>query len=220
MTIITIESGVLEGPTMPEFPTSVVKDEPMFWRASLNFAYKNGGPITQAFLDVYLADGMKYDYQGDVVLFDSRCHMLMPGWYPAIPGYHHDSVQRSRPDGQPNYIDPTTRADHVVALVGEPVSLTEFALGTETFTIPDNSVMYETWHPVVDQMVADDRLQSWLCPMHQLVYFDDRAWHQVSPATERGWRWFGRITHGSPQPVRNEIRRNAQVYLSNPMGGW
>lgn len=58
-----------------------IKNEPMFFNCSLEFAYNNGGPITRSFI-MNLPD----DWNTDQVVFDSRVHMLMPGWYPAIPG--------------------------------------------------------------------------------------------------------------------------------------
>jgi hypothetical protein len=70
---------------------SEIKKEPMFFNSDFDYAYLNGGKITRSFLD-NLPDGWRID-----VVFDSRIHMLMPGWYPSIPGWHHDDVPR--PEG-------------------------------------------------------------------------------------------------------------------------
>lgn len=64
----------------------------MFYRADMGFAWKHGGPITQDFLGL-----LPQDWYDSPVTIDSRVHMLMPGWYPCIPGMHHDDIP---PDSQ------------------------------------------------------------------------------------------------------------------------
>jgi hypothetical protein len=66
-----------------------IKNEPMFFNCDLDFAWDNGGNITRSFIS-----NLPYDWQDEGIVFDSRVHMLMPGWYPAIPGFHHDDVPR------------------------------------------------------------------------------------------------------------------------------
>jgi len=94
------------------FTQDDVKNEPMFFNSDLDFASKNGGPITRAFIKHFISE------QGDrrPYVFDSRVHMLMPGWYPCIPGFHHDDVPRSTSTGQPNYVDPEYRSEHCLGL--------------------------------------------------------------------------------------------------------
>src|ERR1700749_4013133 len=70
-------------------PNEVLKNEPMFFNSDLNFAYEAGGPATRSFIDA-LPDGWK----AEPAVIDTRVHMLMPGWFPAIPGFHHDDVPR------------------------------------------------------------------------------------------------------------------------------
>lgn len=205
-------SQVRPGPALSTGHT--VKGEPMFFRATGEYAYHNGGPITREFLRAL-------DTPLDKILFDSRVHMLMKDWYPCIPGWHHDDVARTRADGQPDYDNAPYRPRFAMALVGDSVCRTEFALGEACFTkIPEGQMLYETWHQEVENLIDAGELTSWLAPMHQVIYFDDRSWHQGTQATGRGWRWFGRATFDSMLKPENEIRQQVQVYLANPMGGW
>lgn len=69
-----------------------IKKEPMFFNSDLDYAYKNGGDITKSFID-----HLPNDWKRGSVVFDSRVHMLMPGWYPAI-----QDVPKEVPDINPN----------------------------------------------------------------------------------------------------------------------
>lgn len=162
------------------------------------------------------------------VLIDTRVHMLMPGWYPCIPGWHHDAVPRTRPDGQPDYSPGGNRSEHLLMILGDDIAGTEFATGTAEFTEPSGlPVVYQHWHPEVEQAVASGILQRHTVKPGELVRFDDRTFHKGVAATGNGWRWFVRISrffdaegnHIRVAP-RNEVRHQAQVYMDNPFAGW
>lgn len=203
-----------------------IKDEPMFFNSDLIFAYNRGGPITRAFIDALPADWQKCDS-----VFDSRVHMLMPGWYPAIPGYHHDDVPR--PDipvgqhfitaGQPDYDSPRYHSKHIMGLVNAHVCPTHFALGDCLMPhIPDGELIYRKWHTEVERLIAAGVLDKLEAPDRTLIEFDWQTFHTGSKALGNGWRWFGRLSRNTDRTakVTNEIRRNAQVYLEFPMEGW
>lgn len=112
-TTFTFDSRIARGPFLPDFAQEQVKNEPMLFSCDWRVAQDLGGPLTQAFLARL---GESWENEG--VIIDSRVHMLMPGWFPCIPGWHHDDVPRERSDGQPNYHNPSYRSEHVMALVG------------------------------------------------------------------------------------------------------
>lgn len=212
----------------------VVKNEPMFFNASPRYAMEHGGPITRAFISCFI-DEMTKDVSHWLVgkalhddimssyVFDSRVHMLMPGWFPCIPGFHHDDVPRSREDGQPNYTTPEYRSNHCMGLVNGEICPTEFALGEATFDIPPTGeIIYKHWHEDVVRKLANGILESKVAPSERLVFFNDRTWHQGTQAVQNGWRWFGRISWDTDRSktITNEIRRQVQVYMPNPMEGW
>lgn len=198
----------------------VVKAEPMMFNANGTWARDHGGPITRHFLDLLTR---RAGIELGQLVFDSRVHMLMPGWWPCIPGWHHDDVPRSTPDGQPNYDAPEYRSDHAAAVVGDPVSLTEFAVGDATFPRPpEGAIWYGEWDPIVEKRIEEGTLAREQAPLGEVIMFDDRTWHRGAQATGSGWRWFGRASWNTDRVGRatNEIRQQVQVYMSNPTGGW
>lgn len=163
---------------------------------------------------------------------DTRVHMLMEGMYPCIPGWHHDDVQRTRDDGQPNY-DDELRCEHAIFLLNAHVAPTAFAIGTAGVKPwRGQGSMYGQWHEEIEQHISNGFLEKVECPDSQWVYFDDRTWHTgVQSPVKFGHRLFIRIgmhyrmvdgqkVYEQPPSRANEIRRNAQVYMPVPSQGW
>lgn len=201
-----------------------IKNEPMFYKSSFAFASENAGPITKAFLD-----SVPDDWHDSVI--DSRSHMLMNGWYPAIPGFHHDDVPRPPiaegahflTASQPDYDNPRYRSEHLMGLVNAHVCPTEFAIGEcEMPAIPDGGLIYREWHNEVIRLLETGELKSVKAESGKLIYFDWQTFHQGTAAVGSGWRWFIRLTRNSDTVKRpaNDIRKQVQVYLEFPMEGW
>jgi hypothetical protein len=200
------------------YPKEVLSAEPMFYRASAEYAREHGGPITRAFLN-----GMPDDWKNIPVTIDSRVHMLMPGWFPCIPGMHHDFIPRTRIDGQPNYLEPDNGTEHLMGLINGEIAPTEFALGEIDLAIPPvGELIYREWHPRVMEAIQDGTLRSELAPSNRYIQFDNHAFHQGTKAVGSGWRWFIRVSRNTERAndCKNEIRRQVQVYMENPMEGW
>jgi len=215
--MVTIDSQWRLGPNVDTFPQSVIENEPMMFRADFDFALEHGGPITRHFVAALLP----YWMNDPTLKIDSRAHMLMPGFYPCIPGWHHDDVPRTRPDGQPEYIEPDYEARHCMALFGGDVAPTYFATGK--IELPDaksGEITYGKWHPLIERAIQNNELQQWIAPSDQLIYFDWQTLHRGSRAVGRGWRFFIRASVGNPAQARNTIRKQVQVYLDAPMQGW
>ncbi len=203
-----------------------IKNEPMFFNADLDFAYKNGGEITKSFID-----NLPNDWKISQVVFDSRVHMLMPGWYPAIPGYHHDDVPRPEipvgqhfvTAGQPDYDNPRYKSEHILGLVNADICPTEFAIGSCLMpAIPEGELIYRKWHEEVMSLLAYDVLALVKARDRTLIYMDCNTFHQGNKAVSNGWRWFGRVSRNTDRVknITNEIRSQVQVYLEFPMEGW
>lgn len=205
------------GERMPAFDQSFVKNEPMLFNCDVAHAFNLGGPISRSFL---LALGPWMREYNDVVI-DTRVHMLMPGWYPAIPGFHHDDVPRGQ-DGQPDYDAPAYRAEHAMALINGYICPTEFAVGKVELPrpVPGRGATYGQWHPIVDFNISDGILRRESVPSNRIVHFDWQSFHQGTAAVAGGWRWFGRATRNTHRQPTNEVRRQVQVYLEKPMEGW
>ena len=201
-----------------EFSKQEISTEPMFYRADMNFAWKNGGIITKHFIEQMPPDWLCAD-----VTIDSRVHMLMPGWYPCIPGMHHDDIPRTRSDGQPNYDNPEYNAKHLMGLVNGDVAPTEFALGLIDLKIPPvGQLIYREWHPQIMQAIAEGKMTSLQAESGVMYEFDNYSFHQGTAAVKTGWRWFIRVSKNTAraQDCKNEIRKQTQVYMANPMEGW
>lgn len=216
-----IKSGFQLGPKLPEFDEKTVKDEPMLFSCDVANAWVRGGPITRAFLTAFFGDNIPFDEVG--YCMDSRVHMLMPDWWPCIPGWHHDDVPRSRGDGQPNYKNPEYSSKHCLALVNGDICPTEFAVGDVRMPHVDG-IVYKEWHDIVEDKIYRGEFLRTKTPSNQLVFFNNHSFHQGTRCVKRGWRWFGRISwdagYEQGRPHFNETRRQVNVYMEHPMEGW
>ncbi len=225
----TIRSDAVPGPKLEHvvFKDNVVKNEPMLFNNDLKGAYTNGGVITTLALDILPEDWREAD-----LVIDSRVHMLMPGWYPCIPGWHHDDVPRTRSDGQPNYED-AQRSEHGIFLVNSHIAPTEFALGDARFNdVPLGETVYAQWHKEVGERISSANLVTKKVPNMQWIFFDDRTWHRGVAAVENGWRFFIRVSryytlqdgqkvYNARSNVRtNEVRKQVQIYMQAENAGW
>lgn len=216
MTDYIFNSQISLGRYLPAFDTPAIKAEPMLFSCDIGAACRLGGPITQAFVENLPHEA----FRDGTLIIDTRVHMLMPGWFPAIPGWHHDDVPRGV-NGQPNYDTPDYHAQHALALVGADVAPTQFAVGAIRLPGPSpEDVTYGVWHHTVQGMV--DRGEATLveAPDRRVVLFNSHSFHQAVPAVVNGWRWFGRASWNTGRRPTNELRRQVQVYLKNPMEGW
>lgn len=221
---------------MREWDETAIKNEPMLFNADGACAEIDGGPITRNFVASLLK--CRRDLSLTDIVVDTRVHMLMPGWYPCIPGFHHDDVPRLRADGQPYYpefegAEPAGyyHSKHAMTIVGGTGSFTQFALGLADFnSVPIGKTAYAEWHLEVMAKLGRlgsgcfeaGTLRSYVVRPRDIVLFDARSWHQGMPATGFGWRFFARASWDTNRVKRctNEIRRQVQVYLEKPMEGW
>ena len=195
-----------------------IKNELMFFNCDLKFAYKNGGNITKSFID-----NLPNDWKFDDVVFDSRVHMLMKGWYPCIPGWHHDDVPRTLKNGQPNYDNPEYYSEHILGIVNSFICPTKFAIGEVYMPkIINDDIVYEKWNEIIDKEIKEGILRVDEVQDRTLTYFNCNTFHTGQKAIDNGWRWFGRISRNTNRikNISNEIRINSQVYLEFPKKGW
>ena len=204
--------------SMREYTVDQIKNEPMFFSASYAYARTHGGRITNEFLDLLEPDyGHLLD---DKLVIDSRVHMLMPGWYPCIPGWHHDDVPRTRRDKQPNYRNPAYQSKHFAVVVGD-CSLTEFLFGRISLDIPKlGHTIYKDWNNELNLMIKMGKLKPQPVVPGLPIYFDWQTFHRGMPATKSGWRMFIRASWDTDRPKLNEIRKQTQVYMSELEAGW
>ncbi len=214
--MIKIKSEIQLGKQLTPVDEKNLRYEPMLFSCDFWTAMDMGGLPTQEFLL-----SLPSEWHNNKTIIDSRVHMLMEGWYPCIPGYHHDDVPRERSDGQPDYHNPSYRSKHAMVLFNGGVCPTEFALGEDEFPDVDlGETYYKIWHPLVVDKINKGILTKFSAPENQIIFFNDRTWHQGIKAVKNGWRLFIRASRNTNRKVLNERREQVQVYLDNPMEGW
>lgn len=158
---------------------------------------------------------------------DTRSHMLMRGHYPAIPGWHHDDVDRGS-NGQPDY-DRTPSNDGRVmfavcvdAFNAPTGSMTEFiergSIVSVPWPVPEDAPVYRYWDAHIEQECAARRetLES-----GKIVRFWQGDFHRAMPARTSGWRWFARLTvNPGPRPSGPKLRSFSTVYVPVTNAGW
>lgn len=202
-----------------------IEAEPMLFNASLDEALTHGGPITEQF--VLRALVARAFLEGQRVSIDTRCHMLMRGWYPAIPGWHHDDVDRGA-SGQPDYDDAGTSPGRrmfsaVLDASDAPTgAMTEFFQPGQRVSVPwpvpEDLPVYRYWDAHIEREVTATR-----CAVRsgEIVAFGQGDFHRAMPAKASGWRWFARLTvNQGPRSAPFKVRRQSQVYLPVTNQGW
>lgn len=199
------------------FPQEIIKNEIMFFNCDLDFAYSKGKSLTRNFID-----SLPEDWKNCNPVLDSRVHMLMPGWFPCIPGYHHDDVPRNTSTGQPNYVNPDYHSQHLMGLVNGEIYPTLFAIGQHFLPEIDSDIIYKKWHPIVEAQLQTGILVKKEIDSGIYIEFDWQSMHTGQRAVKGGWRWFVRLSRNTTRQINitNELRNQVQVYLEFPMEGW
>ncbi|TCV62338.1 hypothetical protein EDE09_124103 [Neorhizobium sp. S3-V5DH] len=215
-------------------PVELLKDEPMLFSASPQFALQEGGPLTLEATTFLLNAGEISLDRGNVVI-DTRVHMLKPGWIPAIGGWHCDAIPRGE-DGQPVLDHPAIPGIRHYLLVVDcgTGSMTEFlnhgSLITELLqkvASPGKNLWGEhseeinTYLSDLVELGADRSEYVTTAESGALYKFSARDYHRAIPATGHGWRYFFRASVNTmvKEPL-NEIRKQVQVYLPHEDLGW
>lgn len=201
--------------TRPNFEWDEITEEPMFFNCDMKFAYENGGPITKDFIEA-----APVDFWGGT--FDSRVHMLKKGFSPCIPGWHLDSIPRTKPNNQPN-LEERGYSEHVMAIYGDNVAATEFLMADVEFAseIYNSEHVYQDLDSVVAHWYKNWDITIARAMPGELIYFNQDSIHRGVPAVGDGWRWFGRASLDSRNGKEtNKIRKQTQVYLPVYNQGW
>jgi hypothetical protein len=215
---------------LPLFGISEMEAEPMLFSADQEFALKNGGPITNWALEevgeqlssrLLAAKNAGKDYS---VVIDTRTHMLMPDFFPAIPGWHCDAVPRSSYYDQPDLgaVDLEYVTHFVVVLASkesDPNCYTEFISNPLEFEIDESERVWTQVHKQTQQALSEGRAERVSVQNGLICEFDQHAIHRAVRAESRGWRWFFRASVYHSKPM-NKIRHQTQVYIAEESGGW
>jgi len=85
---------------------------------------------------------------------------------------------------------------------------------------PDDAIVWGNFNSQINQQIVAGAA----CPVSvtsgALVRFGTTDFHRGVPVHTDGWRWFARATVDSTIKATNKIRRQVQVYLTEPEKGW
>lgn len=222
-----VTAGTIEQPSMDE-----VRNTPQLFNASLDDALKYGGDLTREAIG---AMNLRLDKRH--VIVDTKVHMLMPGFYPAIPGWHTDAAPRgpesnplnSQGPNPPNlFLQEENSSPRFHLLVTGEGALTKFITHKTTFVIPDEPTV-ELYKDLTDRIVPweyalgsqfSDYVQT--IPTCTVWEWDWWTLHTATPATKNEWRFLIRVTetdYSEPESnLRNIIRTQSNVYVPESFG--
>lgn len=195
-------------------------------QVSLEDAGRYGGPITRAALGAMNLRGDRRH-----IIVDTKVHLLMPGWVPAIPGWHTDGVPRGEEMNPGGKGAPNLRAqvrglvsapryhllvtgDHCPTLfLRNPVDLDlDLDAGADLYAEMTRQVN-DAVRGGADTMVS---------PPSTVVEWDWWNVHTAQQATGRGWRYLIRVTETDHIEPRTDpadfIRTQNQVYAPLEFG--
>lgn len=189
----------------------LVEREPMLFQCSRDFARKACGPITHFVLDLLesqIPNGMAARLR-----IDTRSHMLMDGWYPAIPGWHCDFLESKNKEYVRNPHD--NQVKHFAFINSGPA--------TEFIENRDLNVDVEkvTWQEVDKQVsyFSNTKLNIQKCMIGSIFEYDATELHRATAwhGEDGHWRYYFRATWFPPgHPYEGEysdkIRTQTQVY--------
>lgn len=215
------------GKKIEQPPSSDIKQAIGLWSASLEDALKLGGDITRmAISAMHLRHDRKY------VVVDVKTHMLMPGMWPALPGWHTDGAPRDEkfnPQGlgAPNQFAqelPDARSPRYHLLVTGQGCLTEFIQGPLELPLPQEPTaeLYALISKQVREKVQTGEVKSESVPSCQAVEFDWHDLHSAVVATKKEWRYMIRVTETDYLPpcqdINQIIRIQQQAYITQDFG--
>lgn len=216
-------AGQMEDPSDTE-----IKDTLALWNCDIDTALKYGGDVTRGAIGAMNLVGDRKH-----IIVDTKTHMLMPGFYPGIPGWHTDGVPRGSERNPAAKADPDIAAQAAMddeaprfhLLVTGKVCPTLFdTTQHRTLNVPlgPDPDLYKTISEQMDNAYkfADGHFME---TAPSTVYeWDWWQLHTAQAAKAHGWRFLIRVTetnHFEPQTdLRKIIRTQQQVYVPEQFG--
>ena len=211
----------------------LIKATPALWQADLDTAIRYGGDLTR---DALSAMNIRGDRKH--VIVDTKVHMLMPGFMPAIPGWHTDGVPRGvekNPAGKgaPDMMaqeEMDGRRPRFHLMVAGPADCPtrfciEKGLELEVPEEPDARLYAMISEQMLD-LTSGQRLYGGVKTFEATpgtVYeWDWWQLHTAIRSRSHGWRFLIRVTesdHHVPQrKIAHVIRTQQQVYVPDTFG--
>jgi len=216
-----VQAGTMEQPSDNE-----IKNTFGLWNANLDDAVRYGGEITRQALQ---AMNLRHDRKNIIV--DTKIHMLMPGWSPAIPGWHTDGAPRDNlknpngsglPDTFAQEGDERYNRYHI--LVTGTGCLTQYINQPLVVYIPEKPSydVYSVMSKEVSERIKNQGGLVSTMPSCTVVEFDWWDIHTGVIATKKEWRYLIRVCESDyyepRKDLREVIRMQSQVYSPADFG--
>lgn len=191
-----------------------IRPEPILHQCDVDYAYINGGDITQAFINALPDNLFPQGNDGWHLLIDQRIHELRRGHYPAIPGWHLDWTPRIENGTKPDF-DNIPNYNQALLIIAMS-SLTEFI--RDEFYLPSEVETFEEADALLNGLTGGIQPSTGTFSVKNgdITTFTSYDWHRAVPSTEdKEWRLMLRASKVHRRPV-NDIRGTAQVYIPVP----
>lgn len=188
--------------------------EPTIYGGEYYYAHENGGPITKGFLSA-LALSPAYH---DNCIFDSKVVQLMPGMYPAIPGWHCDEIKRTEGKIDCSKFHDNDSKAHFIGIVDFTISRTKFL--EADVTLPYSENLWKDLHKFIETDASLDDADFFYAASKKIYRMEYQCIHTAQPAAQQGWRWFGRLTLNTERNHTNELRKQCNIYVDVDNSGW
>jgi len=208
---------------IPQPDQEEIKLTPQLWNADLDTALLYGGDLTRAALGAMNIRGDKKH-----IIVDSKVHMLMPGFYPAIPGWHNDGTPRGHggvnTKAAPNFLLQESLSDvRYHLLVTGTGCLTQFMDGPLDIEVDNlDPGAYAKITAEVNRIAEAEPYRVWSMPSCSVIEWDWWSMHAAGAAKHHEWRFLIRVLetdHDEPQTdLRKIIRTQQQVYVPEVFG--
>ncbi|WP_141564419.1 hypothetical protein [Mycolicibacterium palauense] len=206
----------------------LIEGTPNLRRARLSDAVLFGGPLVRTCLEHAPIVGDRV-----YVVVDTKVSFLMPGWMPAIPGWHTDGVPRGvaygpgfdpASSGAPSMAEQQRQAD-----TGYFPRYHTIIVGNDcpTAFVVQPLLLYlergESTELYAEMTRAVDALDPLLLVAPQVDQWASWDWwniHRATEADDRGWRLLIRVTESDTvaPATKGFIRAQSQVYVPQEFG--
>jgi hypothetical protein len=190
--------------------------ERSMYACSLDYARKHGGDIARLAIDSIPDDYLSgADARGIYPNVDIRVHHLVPGDFPAAPGWHCDSALRELRFGQRSGTRVPVEQSLVCTASTNPhgISNTQFLTHPCSIHLTPTDDEYRLWQQV-DQHIGEPTPDALFNSRDgQIVQFDTQTLHRAMPATRTGIRLFMRASLAAiSEEHRGTLSKFEQVY--------
>jgi len=226
MTLIEFtRNPVKVGNSIEEPSQELIETSMNLRQVSLEDAARYGGPITRSALGAM-------EFKGDRkhIIVDTKVHLLMKGWVPAIPGWHTDGVPRGvemnpAGSGAPNFraqVEEKVTAPRYHLLVTGTHCPTRFMAEPYSFDldIEGGRDLYKEMSKQANE--AAGTYPVFDTPASTVVEWDWWNVHTAQVSSGRGWRYLIRVTETDYIEPRKDpqdfIRTQNQVYVPLEFG--